>query len=1508
MKKSLFIFLALSVVCCMSAAADLYISEFMAVNDVTLQDEDSDYPDWIEIYNDGPTAVDLYGYAITDDIADPRKWIFPATNLASEGYLVVFASNKDRDTSGSELHANFKLTGAGEYLALVDPSNNVLHAYDPNYPEQSADISYGIDPTNKTSYYFMDTPTPGALNNMTSLSAGSVFFSLSSQMFTTNTLLLSLSNETAGANIYYTTDGSRPSDTNGNPYTSALSITESVCVKAAAQLDGHPAGSVSSEHFIQFAPEMAAFTSGIPILVIENFNAGPIPQKGIDSESDPLTQVPRQPATLTVFEQATNGVTELSNSPTLMSRMGIRVRGNSSTASYREHMPYSVELWNADDGERDERLLGMPEESDWILYWPWHNGGNPIPSQSVDTTLMYNTFIYELSNEIDRYAARTRHVEMFVNTNGGPVTASDYVGIYVLMEKVKRDKNRIDFDALSDDGTTGGWLLGIGTEDPISEFGELPQNFRTAGPDRTLETSDDIPPTNGIYLNFDSPSGYLINTNQRASIEDWFVTFEDALYGTNYTDPDVGYAKYLDSSNFIDYFLLHDLTGNFPDGLFISMWVWKDSPTGKLKMGPVWDYDWAYGMGGYPPTMYLRGNAHNLWYGRLWTDPDFWQAYVDRWHELRQDRFSDTNMMAIIDRQTVQITEEAALRNGTTNWVSAIAGWKSWIIGRGVAIDGLFEIAPSMTPQNVFVTPGDLVQLSAPSTPIYYTTNGEDPRSSGGGLSPHAIAYTEPGITITDDTRIIARVLNAGNWSAPTEGVFLTGTQIVAVSEIMYHARQPVGIETNGGFGRSDFDYIEIQNTSAETQSLLGLSFSDGITFDFTRGRVTTLPPQACAVVVENFDAFTNRYPNVPTNAIAGIYDGDLDDSGERIRLTSLISGEMSDFTYNDTWSWPLAADGAGHSLIPLIVTNQTNGYLNYHGAWRQSTYLDGSPGTADPAPLRSVVLNEIMAHTDYSDGPAWQDSDDWIELYNTTNHDVSLSEWYLSDDMTNLQQWAIPATAVITARQWMTFSEVNDFHTNQYDGFGINKAGEQIFLSHFPAGTNARVVDAIRFKGQENDRSYGRYPDGDMTWSALIPTRNAMNLLFEDALLIKEIMYYPAPTDEFDSDRKFIELLNISGQAIDLWNSTGPWRLNGGVEYVFPSNTTLAAGERLLVLPFDPTNSIALQLFLDTYHFTDLACTVAGPYNGELSNLSDRLTVERPLAPDMPGDYASWVVVDEVIYFDRSPWPDGADGTGRSIRRINNGHGNTAANWRTTLVPSPGIPQPAVAITEPAYGLAIEKGENLSAIAEVEPDLVNGAVQQITFYANDSVISVSTASPYLASLSSLNSGVYNYQLTAVLQDDLHVTTSLPVVVTYGSLTNSTRDADADGLPDFWEESFFLGTNVSAGTNDSDGDGFVDYGEYIAGTDPTNPASYFVLDLGQINTEYYFRFKTITINGMGYGDYLRYYDLFSSTNLLDGSWQTVSNWTNLPAHDDFYTFTNRMLRPAEFFRVRTRLE
>ena len=139
--------------CRLHAQGDVVISEFLASNSSGLLDQDGDASDWIELYNAGANMVDLGGWHLTDNPDDLSQWTFPATNLAPNSFLVVFASGKNRAVAGQQLHTSFALASSGEYLALVRQDGTVSQDFAPTFPPQVENISYGLAFDYATSTY-----------------------------------------------------------------------------------------------------------------------------------------------------------------------------------------------------------------------------------------------------------------------------------------------------------------------------------------------------------------------------------------------------------------------------------------------------------------------------------------------------------------------------------------------------------------------------------------------------------------------------------------------------------------------------------------------------------------------------------------------------------------------------------------------------------------------------------------------------------------------------------------------------------------------------------------------------------------------------------------------------------------------------------------------------------------------------------------------------------------------------------------------------------------------------------------------------------------------------------------------------------------------------------------------------------------------------------------------------------------------------------------------------------
>ncbi len=474
------------------------------------------------------------------------------------------------------------------------------------------------------------------------------------------------------------------------------------------------------------------------------------------------------------------------------------------------------------------------------------------------------------------------------------------------------------------------------------------------------------------------------------------------------------------------------------------------------------------------------------------------------------------------------------------------------------------------------------------------------------------------------------------------------------ISEIMYDPQ-----------GGTDYEFIEVTNTGPESLDLTYVSFNDGIDFAFLNSNVNSIDPGEYVVIVKDISAFTSRYGSSGI-VVAGEYSGKLSNDGEKLSIIGQWNAELGTVTYNNGRGWPLAASGAGHSIVR---DNSFDGSDDYGMNWRASTYMNGSPGQADVQLCQSVVINEIMAHTDYSDNdyPEY-DSNDWIELFNPGSSNIVLDagEWYLSDDEDDLKKWELPQTN-ISAFGYVSFDEVTGFNNPIGTGFGLNKSGEKLYLSYLPGNNMDRIVDCVSFKGQENDISLARLPDAGVFWQAAVPTRDYQNQVGLPHAVISELMYDPI-VDNYE----FVELYNPTNDTISLWDdeTNSGWRLDGGISYDFSTNSEIPPYGYLLILPFDPTG-LEYEDFLVQYGISP--AVLEGPYSGKLSNDGERVALEKPEAADDGTDDNSWVIVDEVIYSDMVPWPGGIAETGLSLWRFDNStSGNNPDSWNIALA-SPG-------------------------------------------------------------------------------------------------------------------------------------------------------------------------------------------------------------------------------------------
>jgi hypothetical protein len=248
--------------------------------------------------------------------------------------------------------------------------------------------------------------------------------------------------------------------------------------------------------------------------------------------------------------------------------------------------------------------------------------------------------------------------------------------------------------------------------------------------------------------------------------------------------------------------------------------------------------------------------------------------------------------------------------------------------------------APELSQHGGVFPAGFHLVMSAPAGDVLYSLDGSDPRLPGGSPAPGAILYQTP-VTLEQSTRVLARALDGGAWSALTDATFISETPpALRITEVMYHGAP--GNEA-GTFSPSAFEFVEVQNVGAQPLALAGMRLRGGVEFDFSAGSMPSLEPGGFALVVENVNALEARYgPGLP---IAGEYSGDLSNGGEEIRLEGSFGETILDFAYDDAWA--PSTDGEGRSLVIRDASAPPSAW-GEEASWRESARLGGSPGRDD--------------------------------------------------------------------------------------------------------------------------------------------------------------------------------------------------------------------------------------------------------------------------------------------------------------------------------------------------------------------------------------------------------------------------------------------------------------------------------------------------------------------------------------------------------------------------------
>ena len=539
----------------------------------------------------------------------------------------------------NNLHTNFKISSSSETVSLTNTSGTIVHQIiAENLPTNT---SIGVSTTSGEIVSYIET-TPG-YENTSQEYLGSiqseVVFSQQGGLFDAPISLV-LSGNTSEEVIRYTIGENNPTE-NSPIYTNPIQINGNTTVRVQIFLENYIPSPVYAETYILNTSNNTFTDSNLPIVIINTVNGEEIPNE------------PKILGTMKIIQRpdgARNFLTDANTDEFLdySGTIGIETRGSSSQALPKK--PYGIDTLE-DDGIEDEnvKLLGMPKENDWLLN-----------SFAFDDSMMRDYISYEMARQMGQYATNLKYCEVVLN--------GEYIGLYALSEKIKRDGDRVDIAKISDDENslpeiTGGYII---------------QTDRTGG---------DNPPeawnNNGAGYIHEKPNSDDITSQQSSYIESVFRDLDD-----NATNPNIisGYPSIIDVPSFLDYILVAEIASNV-DAYALSTYYHKDKG-GKLRAGPVWDYNLTYGndLFDFFGVNYDRSftdvwqfnfsNTGAYFWGDLFNDPKFKCYLSKRFNEVTNtgEPLNYEYISSLIDSTTALISEAVVRENEKWDTIDDFAG------------------------------------------------------------------------------------------------------------------------------------------------------------------------------------------------------------------------------------------------------------------------------------------------------------------------------------------------------------------------------------------------------------------------------------------------------------------------------------------------------------------------------------------------------------------------------------------------------------------------------------------------------------------------------------------------------------------------------------------------------------------------------------------------------------------------------------------------------------------
>ncbi|MEO0469020.1 MAG: lamin tail domain-containing protein [Bacteroidota bacterium] len=1169
-----------------SLIAQLLINELMADNASVIADPNGEYEDWIEIYNAGGSPVDLMGYYVSDDTTDVLKHQISASLVVpAGGYLLLWA---DDEPSQGPAHLGFKLTANGESVILTAPdASTQLDSI--SFPALNEDESYGRLNDGGSPWLPWIVSTPGNGNSSGQSATNPPLISLASGVYTGNqSIYLSAA---AGVSIYYTLDGTTPSDT-ASLYTNPITISNSTSLRTIAIQSG------SAQSQEAFASYILNPTTNLPIvhLTIDPFylydDSLGFYVVGTNGVSGPCHTDPRNWSQDWEY-QAQIALIETDGSVSFNENCGLSISGgcsrNGSKKSFNVAFKkkYGVSRINYP-------LFPGKEETNWSGF-KLRSGGNYRHNRRIVDAVSHQ--IIDGALDIDHQSSR--HVALYLN--------GEYWGLYNIRDRMNKSYVEAHYPDINSDSLD---LIKLPRAD--ASFRHWIYEEVSEGDNQAYHAMEDFAVANSL----NNPANYA-------------------------------YMKsVLDMDSYLDYYIANLYYNNF-DWPGNNMKVWRPREEGGKWRWMMFDLDFNI-IGNIGPTNQdlLNQILNNTGTGsqrnpiacqlfrQLMENDEFEAELIQRMNTYLVAVWDTTRIYPIFDQ----------MRNSMRSEVDADYNrWGGWNLSTWNTQMDLNDDKYAIRPENVkqmFENTLGLAGRFQLNLNVNAATHGEvvlhnnhfrvANNHSGEyhvNVPIRLTAVPEPGYRFShwQETGLTdVSIYESYAVNTTRTPVFVAAPDIV-INEIHYHP-------TNG----NAYEFIELYNPDSIARDISGYTFEKGITYTFPDGSIIQ-PGEYILLAADSTNYQGNGY------RVLQWQSSRLDNGGESLLLVNQIGDSIDFVKYDDTSPWDELADGKGPSL-ELIGPELDNALA---GNWLASAPMGGTPGAANSgACLAStqIRISEVMYND--SDIIGSLETGDWIELYNPTLADVSLTNWQIWDQDTFL---TLPTTAMISAQSYLLLVEDSLAFSSVHPGIGpivelselgLSAGGERILIRDNSGCRSDLVVyddqtpwpdsaDGDGFSLMCTDvMSDGNDPANWTASSNFSGTPGVLNqnfcVGFSSQILINETNYHGDSTAD---PGDWIEWYNPDSGPMDvsgweLHDENGFYRLPQGIGM---------AGEDYLVLA-DSVNAFAAVF--------PAVNDVLGDWDFALNNGGEHIHI---LSKNR-------CLVDQVRYNDTPPWPTEADGDGPTL------------------------------------------------------------------------------------------------------------------------------------------------------------------------------------------------------------------------------------------------------------------